>query len=60
MGGGPVSSVVVSKFAYYRYQALREFRNQNDTGLNKLPVSFDTEIRLALYIEIMRISGSGH
>jgi hypothetical protein len=51
---------VVSKFAYYPYRAASELRNQTTLGINNLLVSFDSEIRLEPYMEMKRISESGH
>ena len=42
------------------YRAESALRNQNDTGINKLLVSFDSEIRMEPDIKAARISESGH
>src|SRR5262245_50439787 len=52
------TSVVISKFARFRYHSASELRNQNDTRINRLLVSLDSEIRFALDIKLVRISES--
>jgi len=62
---GPFGKTLVSWFRssqYHRYRSRSEHRNRNDTRINSLLVSFDSEIRPEpdIEIEIVRISESGH
>jgi hypothetical protein len=50
----------VSKFAGAAISGSERTSKPSGPGFNKLLVSFDSEIRLELDIEIMRISESGH
>ena len=50
----------VSKFARRPISQPLRTSKPDGPGINKLLVSFDTEIRLEPDIEIMRISVSGH
>ena len=43
---------------YIRLQA--NFETETTLGINKMLVSFDSEIRLEFNMKIMRISESGH
>ena len=45
---------------YLDIKLCANFETKTTLGINKLLVSFDSEIRIELDIKIMRISESGH